>query len=339
MTRHRDRLTIEALTSLGSQYMESRILLTAVRLGLFAVIGRSGPAAAAEVADASGTDPRACGMLLDALCALDLLEKRDGRYLVPPDRTEFLVPGGAHYVGDILGHHERLWARWSRLTEVVTSGRPVPRDEQPGFREDEGARRDFILGMANIGAAGARELVLALDPRGPLTLLDLGGGPGTYALAFAEHDPDLRAVVFDLPEVVPIAEERIAARGLAHRVSTAAGDYLVDELPGGNDLVLVSNIIHSLGDDEVKALFRRAHRALKPGGRLMLKDFYVEEDRTAPLWPAVFSVNMLVGTERGRSYSEGEVRGWLADEGFTAGARLQVAKHSTVLIFHRPQGR
>jgi SAM-dependent methyltransferase len=317
--------------------MESRILLTAVRLGLFAIIGRSGPVAAADVAGASGTDPRACGMLLDALCALDLLEKQgDGRYLVPSDRAEFLVPGGAHYVGDILGHHERLWARWSRLTEVVTSGRPVPREEQPGFRDDEGARRDFILGMANIGAAGARELVLALDPRGALTLLDLGGGPGTYALAFAEHDPELRAVVFDLPEVVPIAEEQIAARGLTDRVRTAAGDYLDDELPGGNDLVLVSNIIHSLGDDQVKALFSRAHRALKPGGRLLLKDFLVEDDRTAPPWPAVFSINMLVGTESGRSYGEGEVREWLAAAGFSAGARLQVAKHSTVLVFHRP---
>lgn len=334
MTNHRIRLDIEEITSVGSRFMESRILLTAVRLGLFGILGR-GLSDAGEVARAAGADPRACAMLLDALCAMQFVARDGGRYSVYPGREDYLVPGGSHYVGDILGHHERLWHRWSKLTEVVTSGKPAPRQTAAGAGEDEASRRDFILGMANIGAPGARELVLALDPRGPMILLDVGGGPGTYALQFAEHNPELRAVVFDLPEVVPIAEEQIAARGLGDRVSTAAGDYLVDELPGDNDLVLVSNVIHSLGDGEVRQFFSRVHRALKPGGRLLLKDFFVEDDRTGPPWAAVFSINMLVGTEEGRSYSEGEVREWLTAAGFTAGARFSVAKHSAVLVAHR----
>ncbi len=336
MTSHKARLDIEAITTVGSQYMQSRILLTAIRLGLFGILGHRGPVEAGEVAEAAGADPRACAMLLDALCAMGFLAKEDGRYRVATGREDYLVPGGAHYVGDILGHHERLWDRWSKLTEVVTSGKPVPRKEAPGAREDEGARRDFILGMANIGAQGARELVRALDPRGPMTLLDVGGGPGTYALQFAEHNPELRAVVFDLPEVVPIAEEQVAARGLGERVSAVGGDYLRDELPAGNQLALLSNIIHSLGPEANRNLFGRIFRSLEPGGRLILKDFFVERDRTGPLWPAVFSINMLVGTEEGRSYSEEEVLGWLGDAGFSPGARLTVARHSTVLLLHRP---
>jgi SAM-dependent methyltransferase len=335
MTSHKARLDIEAITSVGSKYMESRILLTAIRLGLFGILGEQGPVKAGEVAGAAGADPRACAMLLDALCAMGFVAKEGGRYRVSPGREDYLVPGGPYYVGDILGHHERLWHRWSKLTDVVISGRPVPRVDVPGAREDEGARRDFILGMANIGAQGARELVRALDPRGPMTMLDVGGGPGTYALQFAEYNPELHAVVFDLPEVVPIAGEQIAARGLGERVSAVGGDYLGDELPGGNQLALLSNIIHSLGPDENKDLFGRIHRSLEPEGRLILKDFFVEEDRTGPLWPAVFSINMLVGTEDGRSYSEEEVLGWLGEAGFTAGARLTVARHSTVLVLHR----
>jgi hypothetical protein len=333
MTSSRTRLIIEEITSTGSKYMESRILLTAVRLGLFGILGR-GEETAAGVARTAGADERACAMLLDALCAMGFTAKSGGRYRVAPGREEFLVPGGRHYVGDILGHHERIWNNWSKLTEVVLSGEPAPR-ERPAAERDEGARRDFILGMANIGAQGARELVQALDPRGPMQLLDVGGGPGTYALAFAEHNPELTAVVFDLPEVVPIAEEQIAVRGLGDRVSTAGGSYLEDELPGGNQLALLSNIIHSLGPEENRELAGRIHRSLEPGGRLLLKDFFVDDDRTGPLWPAVFSINMLVGTANGRSYSEREVLGWLADAGFSPGARIQVAKHSMVLVAHR----
>lgn len=336
MTSQNKKNDMERITSIGSQYMESRVLLTAVRLGLFGILGEGDPRDEGQVAAAAGADPRACGLLLDALCAMGLVAKEDGRYRVQPGQEEYLVPGGSYYVGDILGHHERLWNRWSRLTDVVTSGRPVPRTEVPGAGENEGARRDFILGMANIGAQGARELVRALDPRGPLTLLDVGGGPGTYALQFARYNPELRAVVFDLPEVLPIANEQIDASGLGDRVSAVGGDYLQDTLPGGNHLVLLSNIIHSLGPEENRMLFGRIHRSLEPGGRLILKDFFVDEDRTGPLWPAVFSINMLVGTENGRSYSESEVQDWLAGAGFSPGARLQVAKHSTVLILHRP---
>lgn len=337
MTNQKITLDIEEITTVGSRFMESRILLTAIRLDLFRILGDRGSAEAGEVAESAGADPRACAMLLDALCAMGFVAKEEGRYLVQPGREDYLVPGGPYYVGDILGHHERLWHRWSRLTEVVTSGRPVPRVEVPGAREDEAARRDFILGMANIGAQGARELVRALDPRGTMTLLDVGGGPGTYAMQFAEYNPELRAVVFDLPEVAPIAEEQIAARGLGERVTAVGGDYLLDDLPGGNQLVLLSNIIHSLGPEEIRALFGRVHQALEPGGRLVLKDFFVEEDRTGPLWPAVFSINMLVGTENGRSYSEEEVLGWLGAAGFTPGARLTVARHSVVLVLHRQQ--
>lgn len=336
MTNHDIRIDIEEITAVGSQFMESRILLTAVRLNLFGILGR-GVSDAVEVARAAGADPRACAMLLDTLCAMGFVAKEDGRYRVHPGREEYLVPGGSHYVGDILGHHERLWHRWSKLTEVVTSGKPAPRQAAASTGEDEASRRDFILGMANIGAQGARELVRALDPRGPMTLLDVGGGPGTYALQFAEHNPELNAVVFDLPEVVPIAEEQIAARGLGERVRAVGGDYLQDKLPVGNQLVLLSNIIHSLGPDDVRALFARVHESLVPGGRLILKDFFVGADRTGPLWPAVFSINMLVGTEDGRSYSEEEVLGWLGDAGLTPGARLTVARHSTVLVAHRQQ--
>jgi len=332
MASSRIRLDIEEITSTGSQYMESRILLTAVRLDLFGVLGR-GEAEASQVARSAGADERACTLLLDALCAMGFVTKTNGRYHVQPGKEEYLVPGGRHYVGDILGHHERLWNNWSKLTEVVLSGTPAPR-EKPRM-QDEGARRDFILGMANIGAQGARELAQALDPRGTMRLLDVGGGPGTYALAFAEQNPELTAVVFDLPEVVPIAEEQIAARGLGTRVTAAGGNYLEDDLPGGNQLALLSNIIHSLGPEQNRELVGKIHHALEPGGRLLLKDFFVDEDGTSPLWPAVFSINMLVGTENGRSYSEREVLGWLAEAGFSPGARIQVAKHSTVLVAHR----
>ena len=185
-----------------------------------------------------------------------------------------------------------LWDRWSRLTEVVAGKRP-------GTGDRDGWTRSFIGAMNVIAAPQADGLVAAVEPGPARRLLDVGGGPATYTLAFVKAVPGLRATLFDLPAVIDLARENVAAAGLLERVDLVAGDLRSDALPGGHDLAFVSAIVHMLGPSGNTALFRKVHDALVPGGRIVIRDHVMSPDRTAPRAGALFAVNMLVGTQEG----------------------------------------
>jgi ubiquinone/menaquinone biosynthesis C-methylase UbiE len=222
--------------------------------------------------------------------------------------------------------------RWVKLAEVMQTGEPAGHAHAPRQGDE---LRAFICGMADISRASSAEVAAKHDLSPHRRLLDVGGGPGTAAITFARANPRLRCVVFDLPDVLEIAGAEIAEAGLQDRVTTRPGDFLTDELGGGDDLfdlIYVSNIIHSLGPEAVEALFAKCRRAATRGGTIIVKDFYLDETRTRPEAAARFSVNMLLGTRAGRSYTLGETRAMLAQTGFGGFRDLPLAKASALLI-------
>jgi SAM-dependent methyltransferase len=202
---------------------------------------------------------------------------------------------------------------WSRLHEAVQSGKPVR--PASSTTDDAEQRESFLLGMFNLAMNLAPQLVPRIDLGGRRRLLDLGGGPGTYAAHFCLANPDLQSVVFDLPTTRPFAEKTIARFGLAERVTFVEGDYLSDEIPGSYDVVWLSHILHGEGLEGCKTIIDKAVRSLQPGGMIIIQDFILDDDGCGPIFPALFSLNMLVATEAGRSYSEGELKGLLATAG------------------------
>jgi len=316
------------LDALAQGYQNAFILLTANHLGLFRAL-RDGPRAAADLAAELQVDARALELVLLALAAEAVLVRTGDRFGLAADCAPLLLPDGAQSQAAIYEHHFHLIARWAQLPAVVGTGRPAPRGR--GGR-DPAELRAFICGMADISRASSEEVAAKINLAPYRRLLDLGGGPGTAALTFARRHPDLTCTVYDLPEVVAIAREEIARAGLAARVGTVAGDYFTDELGEGYDCVYVSNIIHSLGPDGIAALFAKARRALVPGGTLMVKDFYLDDSRTRPASAARFAVNMLVGTEAGRSYTWTETKRLLAEAGFGEIRAVEVATASGVLM-------
>ena len=178
----------------------------------------------------------------------------------------------------------------------------------------------------------AGEVVALLDLEGVRRVLDVGGGSGAYAMAFARARRGISAVVFDLPSVVPLTRTYIQAEGLTAEVGTAVGDYLRDPIGSGYDLVFMSAVIHSNATDENRLLFRKAAGALNAGGRLVVQDFLMNEERTGPPQAALFALNMLVGTRAGDTYTESEVRAWMAEAGFRDMTRIDTPAATNIMI-------
>ncbi len=316
------------IMELATAFQRSRPLLTAFDLGVFTALA-SEPRTSAEVASTIGADPRATDRLMNALAALDLLEKEGGRFRNTPLAAKFLVKGRPDYLGG-LGHTNHLWETWSRLTAVVRAGHP----DLPGnveLRDDEWLR-PFIAAMHARAGQNAPRVVALLDLDGVSRVLDVGGGSGAYAMAFARRG--VAADVFDLPKVLLLTRTYVQQEGLAAEVGLVPGNYLQDSLGEGYDLVFMSAVIHSNPPDDIRMLFGKAARALKPGGQLVVQEFLIDEDRAGPLQPALFALNMLVGTPSGDTYTESEVREWMTEAGF-GGVRRIDTPFGTGLVIGR----
>ncbi len=313
-------------------FQESRVLLTAVELDLFTAVGDG--VTAETVAARLATDPRATGSLLNALVAIGALTKREGVFHNTSDTARFLVASSPECARAGLMHIVNLWETWSTLSECVRTGtamvRPVNEARQPE------RTRAFIAMMHQRARGDAEQLALAAGAEGARRMLDVGGGSGAYSIAFAQANPALQADVFDLAPVVELAREYIRAAGLAERIGTRSGDMRFDELGSGYDLVLVSAICHMFGPEENQELFARCYRALAPGGRLLMRDFILDPDRTGPRQAALFALNMLVGTKAGSTYTEAEYEAWLRGSGFSRVERLKPPEINLMVAWRDP---
>jgi len=295
----------QSLMQAGRAFQESRVLLTALELDLFLALGEG--ATAAELSLKLGTNPRATDLLLNALVAVGALLKHDGVFRC----TEESKALGPARMG--LMHMVHLWDTWSSLTACVKSGQAVATRGPESFPESR--TRAFIAAMHARAQDNAEQTVRLSGIRDAKRMLDVGGGSGAYSLAFAKACPALQAEILDLGAVVPLAEEYIRAAGLQDRVRVRPGDMRTADFGEGFDLVLLSAVCHMWGEDDNRALIKRCAQALVPGGRLVIREFILDEDRTTPPFAAMFAINMLVGTEHGNSYTEGDYRTWMSEAG------------------------
>ena len=320
-------------------FRESRALLTAVELDLFSTVGSG--ADAETVARALGTDPRATETLLNALVALEVLEKEDGAFRNAPVAARYLAAGGEDDSRAALLHTVHLWPRWSTLTDCVREGTSVigkkgkPEGPSDTSQEDEWTTA-FIAAMHKNASFRAPLVVRALELEGVERVLDLGGGSGAYSIAFARALPELRAEILDRPGVVPIARRHIEEAGLGERVTARVGD-LRDEAYGSDyDLLFLSAICHMNSPEENRAMFRKAFEALSPSGRVVIQDFILNADKTGPRTGALFALNMLVGTRGGSSYSMEEYEDWLRSVGFEGIRQIRLPGPTDLLEARRP---
>ena len=307
-------------------FMPSRIVLTALELDVFTAIGEQGSTAEA-IAGRIGAAARSTEMLLNALVSLKLLEKRGGLYTSTLLAARFLTEGTPDSARRAQLHIANLWNRWSTLTDAVKAGTSV------SPRRENGHTDTFIAAMDHTARGRARAVVQAVEVNGARRLLDLGGGSGAYSIAFVKAAPGLRAEVLDLPEVLPLTRDYIRTAGLADRITTCEGDMMTIALENERyDLVLLSAICHMYSPEENQQLVRRAYAALVPNGRLVVADFILNPEKTAPRYGAIFALNMLVNTQSGASYSQPEYEAWMKSAGFADVKRVAIPGPVNLMI-------
>ena len=305
------------LLKLSGGYWSACALHAGVKLDLFSHAGTL-----SELAQATASDARGLEMLLNALTALGLLAKNGERYAPTAFAAEYLGRSSPRYLGYIILHHHHLMAGWSRLDESVRSGAPLRGAISHAGNATE--RESFEMGMFNLAMQIAPRIVAKIDLHGKRRLLDLGGGPGSYAIQFCQANPQLTATVYDLPTTRPFAEKTIAAFGLGDRITFVAGDFISDDVPGGFDVAWLSHILHGQGPDECAVILQQAVAALEPDGMLLVQEFILDDTMDGPLFPALFSLNMLLGTEQGRAYSQEQLEAMLTAAGIGSLRRLEI---------------
>ncbi|WP_243363413.1 acetylserotonin O-methyltransferase [Fundidesulfovibrio terrae] len=314
-------MTIDAsspaeLLRISGSYWPTCALHAGAMLDVFTPLD-GGPASAASLAPSLACDARALTMLLNALAAMGLVTKDGDAYALSDAARRFLVKTSPDYVGYIIRHHHRLMPSWAQLPDAVRSGKPVR-----GRGGSGDGREDFLLGMYNLASAIAPRLAKCIDLTGRERFLDLGGGPGTYAVHFCLANPGLQASVFDLDTSEAFARTIAARHGVADRIGFIPGDYLQDPVPGGFDVAWLSHILHAEDPAGCRTIIGKAAKALKPGGLVFIHEFILNDTMDGPEFPALFSLNMLLGTAGGQSYSEAQLRGMLEEAGFRDVRRL-----------------
>ena len=318
--------TADTLLQTARSFQESRILLTAAELDLFTLL-KDTPRDIKQIAARLHANVRGLTILLDALTALELLTKRDGRYHCPPEIAALLSADAPGSILPMLRHSVSLWRRWSDLTGIVRG------DVQPGTSmRTSDDQRAFIEAMGVVARPLAASVVKAVESGSAKALLDVGGGPGSYTAAFLHAAPAMTATLFDQPDVIEIARKQLTAAGLLDRVTLAAGDFYADELPGGHDLALLSAIIHQNSHEQNVQLYAKVFRALLPGGRVIVRDHVMQPDRTRPPRGAIFAVNMLVATAGGNCYTFDEIRDGLMQAGFARVRLIEAGENMNALV-------
>lgn len=313
----KEALTIPGIIDLASAYYGSSVLFAALDDDLFTIVQSLGASATAgQIATRISADERGVRLLLNACVAIGLMGKDDGVYFNVPAAKLTLIAGAPHDLTRAIRYNRDVYPAWGRTAEFVRTGKPV---ESPDVHlgEDKARTRRFVMSMHGRALGIGREVIPMLALKESTRVLDLAGGPGTYAVLMAQANPQLTCVTVDLPGVSAVAAELVAASDVSNRVTCRAGDYHTDSYEAeAYDAVTIFGALHQESAAQICGILRRAYSALKPGGKIFILDMMTDATHTSPAFSALFALNMALTTDNGWVFSDDELKGWLRESGF-----------------------
>ncbi len=292
----------------------ARIVMTANELNLFDAIAES-PVTAEEAATRLSLSPRGTRRLLNALVALGIASRSGDAFMLAAEYRPFLTAEGDKSMKQWIRLSSDLAPVYDKLGDFVRTGK-MQKNTMEMLNQDPANMRAFIGAMHDKALNAPQAIAGIFDLKDRRQLLDIGGGPGTYSLELCKALPGLHATIFEIAPVAEVARDYIRRYGLEDRVQAVNGDFKQDPLPGGNDLVLIANVLHMYSPEDAQTLVRKARDTLQPGGRLIVHGFSTNPDEVSPLEDVVFCLNMGLLTENGNAHSIPEMRAWLESAGF-----------------------
>jgi len=303
----------EDIRELANSFRASRTLLTAFELKIFTVLDKH-MMTSDEVAHKINANQRSTDRLMNALCAMGILKKVHQKFYNTDISSKYLVEGKPEFMGNLY-HTNNLWDTWSHLTDSVIKGNSVVSDDNKSEKDDW--VKYFIGAMHYRGVNQGKILAMLIDITNVKRMLDVGGGSAAFSMEIVKKNPSINAVVLDLPYVLPLTKKYVSESGLSDKFSFLEGDYLTRDFEGSYDLILLSAIVHINNYEQNKLLIKKCADALNKDGMIVISDFVMDDGRTKPYHGALFSLNMLVGTANGDTYTEKEIREWFHSAGLS----------------------
>jgi ubiquinone/menaquinone biosynthesis C-methylase UbiE len=321
------QVDFENLNKIMRAYRISNVFLVAYELGVLDKLSNQ-PSPLDKLASELGLSEKGLARLLSSLCSIGILNKENLSYQISEEYEAFLNPQSTHYIGGLINHEVHLQKRWMRLSESIKTGNPVKKADVPISSED---KNRFISAMDNLGQRIAPLVIEKIHFNGNERLLDLGGGPGKYLEKFSETYPEMQVTLFDQPETVRAAQSTLSGTKNLKTLQFISGDLFQDPFGSDYDVIFSSNVIHIFGAREIKTIFDKCYKALKPKGRLLIKDFFLNSDHTGPEFSTTFSLHMLLSTDQGQCYSEKEMISLMELSNFSHSQTIELTESTKII--------
>jgi len=318
----------EDIRELANAFRASRVLLSAIELKIFTILDNH-MMTSEEVAKKINANPRATDRLMNALCGMEILKKVKEKFYNSDLPAKYLIEGKPEFMGNLY-HTNNLWNSWSHLTDSIVKGTSFKGDQNKV--EKENWVESFIGAMHYRGVNQGKILAMMIDFTNVKSMLDVGGGSAAFSIEIVKKNPLIKATVLDLPHVIPLTKKYVDEAGLLNNFNFIEGDYLTKNFESSYDLILLSAIVHINSYEQNKMLIKKCADALNKEGMVIISDFIMNDDRTQPFYGALFSINMLVGTASGDTYTEGEMKEWFESAGLSKIERKNTAFGSDLMI-------
>jgi len=326
---------------IGTGFLASKTLLTAVKLELFTVLATQS-LSAEEIRRRLGLQERGLYDFLDALVALEFLQRRGIKetavYSNSPDAELFLDKCKLTYIGGILEMaNNRLYPFWNHLEEALRTGKPQNEIRTDGtniFDElysDKNRTREFINAMGAVQMHNFKAFAAQFDFSDYRTLCDVGGAGAQLSVQVTMHNPHMKCMSFDLPPVIPIALENISKMGMADKIEVVTGDFFADPFPKA-DVITMGNILHDWGTKDKMKLIGKAYDALPEGGSFVVIESIIDDDRKNNATGLLMSLNMLIETTEGYDYTPSEFDAWSKQSGFSRTYIIPLSNTSSAAV-------
>lgn len=328
----------------ATAFWASKVLLTAVEFDLFSVLG-DGSMTASQLGETLELHPRGTYDFFDALVALNFLDRDgdgpEGRYKNTPETGAFLDKKSPTYIGGMPEMlNARLFGFWNHLGTALKTGQPqneVKTHGKPFFEEvyaSEAKLGQFLEAMSGIQAANFHLLAEKFDFSRYEVVGDIGGALGLLSRIVGTHHKHLIFTTFDLPLVAPHAQKHIDEAEMTERITVAAGDFFVDDLPKA-DVITMGNILHDWNLEKKKILIKKAYDALPEGGAFIVIENLIDDARRENVFGLLMSLNMLIELGDGFDYTGADFRAWCSEVGFKRFEIIALAGPTSAAIAYK----